>query len=100
MLNAFQIAGLLTHALVLLIGLGAILGLVPLARGRRAGVGLVLMAAAMTIVVLEPLLNLHALGVAAYVIGFLTGLWLLLGPARRRKTTDRSEATSREGAPM
>ncbi|MBP28067.1 hypothetical protein [Methylobacterium sp.] len=80
MLNAFQVAGLATHALVLLIGLGAILGLVPLARGRRAGFGLVLMATAMTIVVLEPHLRLGAVGVGAYVVGFLGGLWLLLGP--------------------
>ena len=80
MLNAFQVAGLATHALVLLIGLGAILGLVPLARGRRAGFGLVLMAAAMTIVVLEPHLRLGVVGVGAYVAGFLGGLWLLLGP--------------------
>lgn len=58
MLNAFQVAGLATHALVLLIGLGAILGPVPLARGRRAGFGLVFMATAMTIVVLEPHLQL------------------------------------------
>lgn len=87
MLNAFQIAGLVTHALVFLIGVGAILGRVPLARGRRAGFGLVLMAAAMTIVVLEPRLQLGAVGVGAYVVGFLSGLWLLLGPAtshRRR----------------
>lgn len=62
MLNAFQIAGLVTHALVLLIGIGAILGHVPLARGRRAGFGLVLMAAAMTIVVLEPRLQLGMMG--------------------------------------
>lgn len=54
MLNAFQIAGLITHSLVFLIGIGAILGFVPLTRSRRAGFGLVLMAAAMTIVVLEP----------------------------------------------
>lgn len=87
MLNAFQIAGLVTHALVFLVGVGAILGLVPLARDRRAGFGLVLMAAAMTTVVLEPRLQLGAVGVAAYVVGFLSWLWLLLGPAtahRRR----------------
>ena len=46
MLNAFRVAGLATHAPGVLIGLGAILGLVPLARGPRAGFGLVLMAAA------------------------------------------------------
>lgn len=34
----------------------------------------------MTIVVLEPLLRLEAVGVGAYVAGFLGGLWLLLGP--------------------
>ena len=62
--NAFQVAGLATHALVLLIGLGTILGLVPLARGRRGGFGLVRMATAMTIVVLEPRLRLGRSGSA------------------------------------
>lgn len=85
MLNAFPVAGLATHALVLLIGIGAILGLVPLARSRRAGFGLVLMAAAMTIVVLEPRLQFGAVGAAAYVVGFLSGLRLLLGSASTRQ---------------
>lgn len=52
----------------------------PLARGRRGGFGLVLMATAMAIVILEPHRRLEAVGVGAYMAGFLGGLWLLLGP--------------------
>lgn len=88
MLNALQIAGFVTQALVFLFGVGSILGPVPLARGRRAGFGLVLMAAAMTIMVLEPRLQSGAVGGGAYVVGFLSELWLHLGPAtahRRRR---------------
>ncbi|MBN9563498.1 MAG: hypothetical protein J0H14_22660 [Alphaproteobacteria bacterium] len=83
MLNQFQIAGLVTHLFVLLLGVGGLAGIVPLARGRRAGLGLVLMAVAMTIVVLEPRFHFGIAGVGIYVGGFLTGLWLLLGPERR-----------------
>ncbi len=80
MLNQFQIAGLATHLLVLALGIGGMTGIVPLARGRRAGVGLILMAVAMSIVVLQPLLHWGVLAIGVYVLGFLTGLWLLLGP--------------------
>lgn len=83
MLNQFQIAGLLTHLLVFALGVGGLTGIVPLARGRRAGVGLILMAIAMSIVVLEPILHWGMVAVVVYVTGFLTGLWLLLGPKWR-----------------
>ncbi|MEE3502926.1 hypothetical protein [Acidiphilium acidophilum] len=80
MLNSFQLAGLLTHLFVLVLGIGGIIGIIPLARGRRAGSGLVLMAISMDIVILAPRWNFGTIGVSAYVVGFLAGLWLLLGP--------------------
>ncbi|GAB6846149.1 hypothetical protein HNR00_003322 [Methylorubrum rhodinum] len=80
MLNASQVTSLATHALELMIGVGAILGLVLLTRGRRAEFGLVLMAAAMAVVVRKPRVQLGMVGIGAYVARFLGGLWLLLGP--------------------
>lgn len=83
MLNLFETIGLATHLFVLVIGIGAILGIVPLARGRRAGLGLglVLMALAMTLMILEPEWQLGMVGAIAYFFGFFIALWLLLGPA-------------------
>jgi hypothetical protein len=99
MLNSFQVAGLLTHLFVLLIGAGALAGIVPLAHGRRAGLGLVLMAISMSIVVLEPRLQLGAVGVSAYVVGFLAGLWLLLGPERQHRRLSRFHGCRQDGSP-
>lgn len=82
MLNLFETLGLVTHLFVFLVGVGAIMGEVPLARGRRAGYGLVLMALAMTIMILEPRWQLGLWGAAAYLVGFVIALWLLLGPVR------------------
>lgn len=81
-IGAFGLIGLLTHLIVFIIGLGALVGIVPLARGRRAGLGLVLMALAMTIMVLEPAWHLGAAAAVAYVAGFTIALWLLIGPER------------------
>ena len=50
----FELTGFLTYLIVFTIGVGALVGVVPLARGRRAGLGLVLMALAMTLLVLAP----------------------------------------------
>lgn len=82
MLNLFQVLGLATHFFVFVVGIGAIVKIVPLARGRRAGFGLVLMALAMTVMILEPRWQLGAWSAAAYVVGFALALWLLLGPVR------------------
>lgn len=60
----FELVGLITHALVLILGLGGLLGLIHLARGRRAGAGLLLMAGSMALVVLEPQWNLGLVGAA------------------------------------
>ncbi|HJS87109.1 MAG TPA: hypothetical protein VJ779_16755 [Acetobacteraceae bacterium] len=85
MAGPLLILGLLTHLLVLGLGVGGLLGLVPLARGRRAGLGLVLMVVAMSIVVPDPHWHLGLAGGVAYVVSFLFALWLLLGPERRNR---------------
>lgn len=77
--NLFELVGLLTHLFVFALGVGVIIGVVPLARGRRGGFGLVLMALAMTVMTLEPRWRLGAWGAAAYVVVFAVALWLLLG---------------------
>lgn len=76
----FELVGLLTHLFVFALGVGAVMGVVPLARGRRGGFGLALMALAMTVMILEPRWRLGASGAAAYVVVFAVALWLLLGP--------------------
>ena len=78
--SPFEWVGLLTHLVVFAIGLGGLVGLVPLARRRRSGLGLVLMALSMTILVLEPRLHLGMFAAGAYIVGFVIALWLLLGP--------------------
>lgn len=80
-LNLFELVGLLTHLFVFAIGMGAIAGVVPLARKRRSGFGLILMALAMTIMIFEPRWQLGAGAAAVHVIGFAFALWLLLGRA-------------------
>ena len=78
----FELVGLLTHVLVLPLGLGGLLVLIPLARGRRAGAGLLLMAGSMALIIMEPRLQLGFVGATAYAAAFLAALWLLLGPDR------------------
>lgn len=79
-LTPFEMAGLLTHLAVLVIGVGGTVSVVPLARGRRSGLGLVLMALAMAVLVLQPRLNFGWWAVASYVAGFAVALWMLIGP--------------------
>ena len=82
-MSVVEIAGFATHTLVLLLGLGGVLGIIPLARGRRGGAGLILMAVAMTVLVAAPRLPSPLTASMAYVVGFLAALWLLLGPDRQ-----------------
>lgn len=86
MSTPIELVGLITHAFVLLLGLGGLLGLIPLARGRRAGAGLLLMAGSMALVFMEPQGKLGLVGAAVYTVAFLTALWLLLGPDRETPT--------------
>lgn len=79
-LAPFELAGLLTHVAVLVVGVGGSMGVVPLARGRRSGLGLVLMALAMTVLILEPRWQLGSWAAGTYVAGFAVALWLLIGP--------------------
>ena len=80
-LSPFGLAGVLTHLVVLVIGVGRLVGLVPLARRRRSGLGLVLMALAMAVLVAPPLGRLGELAAVGYVVAFAVALWLLIGPA-------------------
>lgn len=85
-LTVFDWAGLLTHAVVLVLGLGGLVGAVPLPRGRRSGFGLVMMAVSM--VVLLAGARRPTAGVApalVHVVTFALALWLLIGPARSRR---------------
>lgn len=82
MFNLYEDLGLATHLFVFVLGFGAMIGIVPLKRGRRAGYGLMLMALVMSIMILEPRWQLGAWGAMAYVVGFVIALWLLLGPER------------------
>jgi len=84
-LSPFELAGLLTHLDVFVVGLGGSVGILPLARGRRSGLGLILMALSMTVLVLQPVFQPRWLPdgwtAIGYVVGFAIPLWLLIGPA-------------------
>jgi len=81
-LSLFALVGLLTHLVVFVIGVSGSLGLLPLARGRRSGLGLVLMAIAMVLFTLPPRSLPDWVVAAAYVVAFAVALWLILGPTR------------------
>lgn len=80
-----ELAGMVTHVGVLSLGVGGLLGLESLPRGRRSGVGLVLMALAMALLIAWPRWRFGPeLATAAGHVGlFCVGLWLLIGPVRR-----------------
>lgn len=78
-----EFIGLLTHAFVLLLGLGGMLRIIPFPRGRWTGVGLILMALSMMLLVVAPRLASPMSGALVYAIGFVVALWLLLGPVPR-----------------
>ncbi len=90
-LSAFDFAGLLTHAVVLGIGLGGIARQVTLPRGRRSGVGLVLMAAAMALLFTRPTASVTRFAVGlAHVVIFGIALWLLVGPVAPNGSSART----------
>lgn len=72
-LSPFELAGLLTHLAVFVVGLGGSVGILPLARGRRSGLGLILMALSMTVLVLQPVLQPHWLPDGWTAIGLRGG---------------------------
>lgn len=74
------LVAMLAHVGVLVTGVGGILGVVPLPRGRRSGIGLVLMAASMLVLFATPTWIPEAFGAAGFVATFMPGLWLVAGP--------------------
>lgn len=79
-MTQYELAGLLTHAVVLALGVGAISGLVPLARGRCTGLGLVLMAVSMIVLIIGPGWDLGVTASVGHALFFFVALWLLIGP--------------------
>ncbi|MDA8185891.1 MAG: hypothetical protein M0005_11630 [Actinomycetota bacterium] len=89
-----ELVALLLHIGVLAIGVGGMLGVVPLPRGRRSGLGLALMATSMLVLFAAPAWNLGPLGTTGFLGAFVPGLWLVAGPSdgrRRRATPSPSE---------
>lgn len=82
--DPFLLAGLLTHLVVLGLGVGGMARLVPLPRGRRSGLGLVLMALAMAALMLPARgTAMRTVAGLAHAALFGIALWLLVGPMRR-----------------
>ena len=85
-LTVFDWAGLVTHGVVLALGLGGLVGAVPLPRGRRSGFGLVLMAVSMVVLLVAARRPPAGLAPAlVHVVTFALALWLLIGPAPPRR---------------
>jgi hypothetical protein len=77
-----DLTALLAHVGVLIIGVGGMLGILPLPRGRRSGLGLALMATSMLVLFASPAWNQGLLGAAGFLAAFGPGLWLVAGPGR------------------
>lgn len=88
-INLYEAVGLLTHLIVFAIGLGAMIGVVPLERGGRAGLGLILMALAMTVLILAARFEFGLAGALTYVAGLAIAFWLLLGLSRSGKSAKK-----------
>jgi len=79
---------------VLAVGVGGMLGVVSLPRGRRSGLGLALMATSMLVLFAAPAWHLGPLATTGFLAAFLPGLWLVAGPSdigRRPATRSPSE---------
>jgi hypothetical protein len=57
------------------------LGVVPLPRGRRSGLGLALMATSMLVLFAAPAWNLGPLATTGFLAAFVPGIWLVAGPS-------------------
>lgn len=77
-----DLTALLAHVGVLIIGVGGMLGILPLPRGRRSGLGLALMATSMLVLFASPAWNQGLLGAAGFLAAFGPGLWLVARPGR------------------
>ena len=76
-----DLAALLLHVGVLAVGVGGMLGVVALPRGRRSGLGLALMATSMLVLFAEPAWHLGPLATTGFLAAFVPGLWLVAGPS-------------------
>lgn len=76
----YELAGLITHVVVLGLGLGGIARCIRLPRGPRTGVGLVLMALSMFVLAFGPISGFGWLVTFAHPVLFGVALWLLIGP--------------------
>ena len=76
-----DLAALLIHVGVLSIGVGGLLGVVPLPRGRRSGLGLALMATSMLVLFAAPAWDLGPLATTGFLAAFVPGIWLVAGPS-------------------
>lgn len=74
LLSQYVFVGLVSHLVVLIVGIGGVAGVVPLPRGRRSGLGLCLMAVAMALLVLAPGWRLGWWGSAGYLALSAAGL--------------------------
>lgn len=82
-----ELVALLLHVGVLAIGVGGMLGVVPLPRGRRSGLGLALMATSMLVLFSAPAWNLGPLATTGFLAAFVPGIWLVAAPSGRRRST-------------
>lgn len=89
--------GLLTHAGVLVIGIGGILRLIPLSRGRRSGIGLTVMALVMALLMEPPSWLPSWTTATLYTAGFGGAFWLVIGPARTAPAKLAASETPQEG---
>ncbi|MDA8284845.1 MAG: hypothetical protein M0Z42_16495 [Actinomycetota bacterium] len=95
-----DLAALLVHLGVVAVGVGGMLGVIPLPRGRRSGLGLALMATSMLVLFAAPASSLGPLATAGFLAAFVPGLWLVAGPGgngQRLATRSPSEMPTLSG---
>ena len=95
-----DLAALLVHVGVVAVGVGGMLGVIPLPRSRRSGLGLALMGTSMLVLFAAPAWNLGPLATAGFLAAFVPGLWLVAGPGgngQRLATRSPSEMPTLPG---
>lgn len=88
---------IVTHAVVLLVGLIGLTGRLALPRGRRTAAGLVLMALAMLVLSAGRQEVAGLLSGPVHVLLFGTALWLLIGPLEGRRGLPDTDIASESG---